>query len=301
MSIDNVLSYLRTVFSGDDAVAGIARMKTSFDGAIIEDSSAIILSPLQQNVKDANTVPADCDLVDHIPEYDNEECRWILRVLEAFQGMTDVEARDEAYVRGVLPEIDLYSKMEGVTWDKKRRDTTVRIRRAFSTAKPKRLARVPMSLIREHLVLMNRHTTTPFQSCHMTVTQAGAAIAANYMETEDHFIMTLWIGPMGAKITEAGTAYRSKHFPGAALEKKNIREMEGVTVGQRVNNGTVTRIHEDGSYDVKLDAPDHANRILFYNLPPGKDLDNAWRDFETAYTSEDPSATVPVLIQLEHF
>lgn len=313
MKLEAVLAFLKRAFTpisikydDDHAAFMVGMLKSSSNelhgvDTLKEDSTAALLTKEQRML--LIKIDPKSDMADHVPSYDEEECQWIQRLLTAIEGMTDVQARDEDYVKSVLPEIDKYMLKENAPWAKNGNHTVIQVMRSFRKEKPIRLVHTPLSVVKTHLELILRHQNKPFASAHMTV--RDPSILVKYLDKTRSFVVSIWIGPPGGKITEAGTGFRSPNFIGIAEEKTNIVSPFPLEVGQTLSyggrRGSVARVHEDGTFDLRLDLSDKVNRLLSFQLPAGKVLREAYEDFERAYTSDDPRATVPVLLQLEHF
>ena len=268
--MDNLLVYLeRAMRDEKDTIRMLTALKSSpsilGDEVLIEDHRVFDSLP-RTKAQDAllghPLVDPQSDMVDHIVTYDDEECAWVMRALEVLDGLTDAEVRDEARIREVLPEVNLYNKIEGAGWDPRKRDTVIQIRCKMSRTKPKRLVQAPLSIVRDSLAVLVRHVGKPFQGAHVTTTDVQRVLP--FMDMCDEFILTVWVGPMGGKITQSGTGFRSSHFPGGP-------------------------------------SPDHVNRILIRNLT-GPALHDAHADFVKAYSATlQKDHTVPLLLQLQDF
>lgn len=206
------------------------------------------------------------DMMDHIPTYHPEECQWVRKVLTTLAAMSLDEVLDEAHVRKALPDITDLNKMENIKWDPRKRQAVLQIKRQFATARPKRLVMVPLVKTHDVLAPLLRHIGKPFQGCHMTITEADRAV--EYLDLCDEFIMTVWVvGANGEKVTQSGTGFRSRVFPGAEA------------------------------------APDYANRLLIRGNLSGALLQEAYDDFMSAYTLKEDMGEkdhrVPILLQMQ--
>lgn len=230
----------------------------------IEDSVKFEdLTPAQQDLNSYKFVDANSDLVDHIPSYDDEECKIVKNALFEVSKMTAQDVRSEKKIREKFYNLVDYNCISNCAWDFKKRDTVIQLKFSLEKEKPTRLVLAPLSKVQDTMIPILRHKGKPFQSLHMTSTKLESLIP--YVGSSPTFILTIWVGNMENKITESGTGFRATGFPGQSLSK------------------------------------DNKARILFRNFT-GDAFQQAIKDFRDTYdVVEDSDSIVPVLMQRDHF
>lgn len=221
------------------------------------------LSKAQKDLLQHPMVDPCSDLVDHIPTFSDEECKCVSHALFMIDTMSAAEVRFEHAVKEKLPQVVEYKCIPNCTWDFKKRDTVIQLKIELSEAKPLRLVEAPFNKVHSTIRPVMRHHGKPFQSLHMTCTDVDAL--KPFVSTCKFFILTIWVGPPNAKITQSGTGYRSTTFPGQSIAK------------------------------------DNAARVI---IRPFKEqaLMDALVDFNATYGEDETSEkTVPILMQLEDF
>jgi hypothetical protein len=226
------------------------------------------LSSMQLEIKKMSQFDPMSDMDDHLYSYSDWECKIVQETLKEVDKMTDLQVRDESFVRSVIPKVVEYRKIENCVWDPKKRDTVIQLKFELPDMADTRLVMAPFNEVYPHLKVFLRHLGKPFQGAQMTVTNVDCVIP--YLSKTKYFVMTIWVGPIGKKITETGTGYRSEHFPGTGPK-----------------------------------APDHANRLLIRGNLRGEELLNAYKDFIDIYdhleNAQDYQGLVPILLRNRDF
>jgi len=215
------------------------------------------------------------DMVNHVATYTDEECSIVSRVVTTLEDMPDtpdenvhdsnrlIRAMNEAFPENCFVDLQIKS---GCGWDPRKRDTQIQFRFRLSRPRPTRLVLVPRSNILKSLQPVIRHVGKPFQSMHLT--SKDKEIMDDYKTMCDTFVMSVWVGTPGNKVTDTGTGFRTKTFIGSSV------------------------------------SPDYPIRILFrHGLDHDNDaLKSSLKDFIDIF---DPVKTtdpdVPVLMTMEDF
>lgn len=221
------------------------------------------LTLAQQDLISYEFVDPNSDLVDHIPSYDDEECKIVKNALFEISKMTAQDVRSEEKIRKKFYNLVDYNCISNCAWDFKKRDTVIQLKFSLEKEKPTRLVLAPFSKVQDSIIPILRHKGKPFQSLHMTSSKLESLIP--FIGSSPTFILTIWVGNMENKITESGTGFRATGFPGQSVAKDNNA------------------------------------RILFRNFT-GDAFKQAVSDFRDTYdVAEDSDSLVPVLMQREHF
>ena len=81
-------------YRDDEVMKKIKSVECPFQPIIIEKIQTNKFTDVQREVIGSRYVPSSCDLVDHVHELHDEDCKWILRTLESVDKLSSYEARD---------------------------------------------------------------------------------------------------------------------------------------------------------------------------------------------------------------
>ena len=239
------------------------------------------LTAKQRDVYD-NYIDRASDMVNHLPSYTDEECAIVARVIYALRQLPDVpgeDVHDDERVLEAIKEVfteETYSedsfsesfvamqRKTSCAWDPRGRDTQLQFHFRLSTPLPLRLVMLPRS--EQTLAVIRpvvRHVSKPFQSLHLTTDMRGQELLEQYKSTCQEFVMSVWVGKPGSKVTDTGTGFRTNTFIGGGA------------------------------------SPDYALRILFQRGLTGEALRSALQDFVELF--EDPQRRIPVLMPMRVF